>query len=96
MVFQELVPPQAHKIKTRDDLEADLFSTDDNESEGPIIRDNEGEAAEYGVYYDDTEYDYMQHMRDLNGGNGDGQSYFVEAPAKKQGKTNAKIRLQDA
>lgn len=24
---------------------------------------NEGEAAEYGVYFDDTEYDYMQHLR---------------------------------
>ena len=96
MVFQELVPPQAHKVKTRNDLEADLFGADEEANTGPRIRDNEGEAAEYGVYYDDTEYDYMQHMRDLNGGSGNGQSYFVEAPAKKQGKVKAKIRLEDA
>lgn len=41
------------------------------------IRDNEGEAANYGVYYDDTEYDYMQHLRDL--GQGTGDAVFVEA-----------------
>ena len=96
MVFQELAPPQAHKIKTKTDLEADLFGAVDGDSGAPRIRDNEGEAAEYGVFYDDTEYDYMQHMRDLNGGSGDGQSYFVEAPAKKQGKGKTKIKLEDA
>lgn len=26
-------------------------------------RKNEGEAAMYGIYYDDTSYDYMQHLR---------------------------------
>lgn len=96
MIFQELAPSQAHKVKTRKDLEADLFNVDDGETEAPTIRENEGEAAEYGVYFDDTDYDYMQHMRDLNGGNGDGQSYFVEAPIKKQGKGKAKIKLEDA
>ncbi|WFD29471.1 Protein ltv1 [Malassezia sp. CBS 17886] len=29
-------------------------------------RANVGEAAQYGVYYDDTEYDYMQHLRAIN------------------------------
>ena len=96
MVFQELAPAQAHKAKTRDDLEADLFITDNGKRVVPKIRDNEGEAAEYGVYYDDTEYDYMQHMRDLHGGGGDGQSYFVEASLKKQGKGKVKIKLEDA
>ena len=59
------------------------------------VRDNEGEAAEYGIYYDDTDYDYMQHMRDLNGGDGSGESYFVEAPTKVQ-KGKDKISLEDA
>ena len=27
------------------------------------MRENEGEAAEYGIFFDDTEYDYMQHLR---------------------------------
>ncbi|BFZ53036.1 Protein ltv1 [Savitreella phatthalungensis] len=30
-------------------------------------RANVGEAAEYGIYYDDTEYDYMQHLRPTGG-----------------------------
>ncbi|PHH64988.1 hypothetical protein CDD81_3625 [Ophiocordyceps australis] len=41
------------------------------------IRVNEGEAASYGVYFDDSEYDYMQHLRDL--GQAGGQVVFVEA-----------------
>lgn len=95
-MFQELVPSQAHKIKSRRDLEADLLRDEDNNGGELRIRDNEGEAAEFGIYYDDTEYDYMQHMRDLNGGTGNGQSYFVEAPTRKQGKGKAKMRLEDA
>lgn len=63
------------KIKHRGDLES--------EYEGKVRR-NEGEAANYGIYYDDTEYDYMQHMKDL--GQGGGESYFLEAPSAKKGK----------
>lgn len=58
------------------------------------VRHNEGEAANYGVYYDDTKYDYMQHLREL--GTGGGDSYFVEAKAEKgKGKTKA-MKLEDA
>ncbi|KAF2750356.1 low-temperature viability protein-like protein ltv1 [Sporormia fimetaria CBS 119925] len=65
------------KIKSRGDLESEFG--------GSRIRRNEGEAANYGIYYDDSEYDYMQHMKDL--GSGGGESYFLEAPAvKKKGK----------
>ena len=93
MVFQELAPSQAHKIKSRRDLESELFGHEHVEGGAPKVRENEGEAAEYGIYYDDTEYDYMQHMRDLNGGAGSGECYFVEAPAKKE---KARVRLEDA
>jgi protein LTV1 len=60
------------------------------------MRDNEGEAAEYGIYFDDTKYDYMQHLRDI--GEGGGEVQFVEAaPAKGQGKGKAKaMKLEDA
>ncbi|KAF3137050.1 hypothetical protein TWF569_009330 [Orbilia oligospora] len=44
------------KIKNISDLESEY---------GFSSRANEGEAALYGIYYDDTEYDYMQHMRDI-------------------------------
>lgn len=62
-------------------------------SEAQNLRDNEGEAANHGIYYDDTEYDYMQHMREI--GQGSGDAYFVEAPSKeKKGKN--KQTLEDA
>ncbi|KAH8702527.1 Low temperature viability protein [Talaromyces proteolyticus] len=58
------------------------------------IRKNEGEAANYGIFYDDTKYDYMQHLREL--GTGGGNSYFVEAASKKgKGKEKA-VKLEDA
>lgn len=95
MVFQELAPTQAHKIKNRTQLESELFGHSDRADSSIGIRDNEGEAAEYGVYFDDTEYDYMQHMRDLNVGHG--ESYFIEASAKRKGHdSKGKVRLEDA
>lgn len=70
------------------DLEDDL----DFES----MRDNEGEAAEYGIFYDDTTYDYMQHLREI--GRGAGDSHFIDAvPTKIKGKDKEKpMRLEDA
>ena len=96
MVFQELAPSQAHKIKNRNDLEAELFGPNETNALSGI-RDNEGEAAEQGIYFDDTEYDYMQHIRDFNAGSGNGESYFVEAATKrKDGKGKEKMNLEDA
>ena len=74
----------ASKIKSRGDLESEY---------GDSIRGNEGEAANYGIFYDDSNYDYMQHMRDLNSGSGD--AYFVEAKEEKK-KGKAKFDLADA
>ncbi|KAK5165641.1 hypothetical protein LTR04_001151 [Oleoguttula sp. CCFEE 6159] len=89
MVFAEFSAPNINKpssskkVKERSDLEEEF---------GMSVRQNEGEAANYGVYYDDTEYDYMQHMRDLGAG---GETYFVEASSKqKRGK--GKQKLEDA
>ena len=94
MVFQEVPPGQSHKIKDRSTLETELFGDTEAPSLVPSVRENEGEAAEHGVYFDDTEYDYMQHLRDLNAGDGSSESYLVEAPIKKKGK--GKMRLEDA
>lgn len=58
------------------------------------IRENEGEAANYGIYYDDTEYDYMQHMRDI--GSGSGEAFFVEAKSLKNEKGKQKQSLEEA
>ena len=96
MVFQELAPSQAHKTKNRNDLEAELFGSSESSAIAGV-RENEGEAAEHGVYFDDTEYDYMQHIRDLDSGSGIGESYFVEATTKKNGeKGKGKMNLEEA
>ena len=64
----------------------------ENEFHNDSVRRNEGEAANYGVYYDDSRYDYMQHLREL--GTGGGEAYFVEAkPEKAKGKA---MKLEDA
>ncbi|KAK5052124.1 hypothetical protein LTR84_002928 [Exophiala bonariae] len=62
------------------------------------MRENEGEAAEHGIFFDDTTYDYMQHLRDV--GTGGGEAHFIEAaPASAQGKGKANskpMKLEDA
>ncbi|GAM86843.1 hypothetical protein ANO11243_048630 [Dothideomycetidae sp. 11243] len=95
MVFAEIgsssrqPPGQSKKVKERGDLEEEF---------GMAFRKNEGQAAEYGVFYDDTEYDYMQHLRDLGSGEG-GEVAWVPATAtggKKEKKGKGKQKLEDA
>ncbi|KAL2212170.1 Low temperature viability protein [Sarocladium strictum] len=79
----------ASQIKHLDDLASEFGS------EAAAIRANEGEAASHGVYFDDTEYDYMQHMRDL--GSGAGEVVFIESEATaNKGKGKQKQSLEDA
>lgn len=60
------------------------------------LRANEGEAALYGVHYDDTEYDYMQHLRPIGGSGDDGIiGHLVEAPRRNDGKGKGKARQRD-
>ncbi|KAH9830065.1 low-temperature viability protein ltv1 [Teratosphaeria destructans] len=75
------------KTRRRGDLEEEF---------GLAFRPHEGQAAQHGVFFDDTQYDYMQHMRDLGGGGGGGAVTWVEAsmPQEKRGK--GKLRLEDA
>ncbi|KAL2142075.1 hypothetical protein VTI28DRAFT_1588 [Corynascus sepedonium] len=90
-----LNPTQRANKSSRGKGLSDLAS--DLGSEALSIRDNEGEAANYGVYFDDTEYDYMQHLRDL--GQGSGEAVFVEAnPVGNKGKGKGKQgqSLEDA
>ncbi|KAM3504426.1 hypothetical protein MY11210_008356 [Beauveria gryllotalpidicola] len=79
----------AGKAKNLGDLASELGSDAEH------IRANEGEAANYGVYFDDSEYDYMQHLRDLN--TGGGNVVFVEAKATgNAGKGKQTQSLEDA
>ncbi|KAM4056151.1 low temperature viability protein [Hirsutella rhossiliensis] len=77
------------KVRRLDDLESELGS------DAASIRANEGEAASHGVYFDDTEYDYMQHLRDLNSGGG--EVVFIEAnTSSNKGKGKQKESLEEA
>lgn len=89
MVLNPTPLPNSNKVKKLGDLASELGSDVDQ------IRDNEGEAANHGIYYDDSEYDYMQHMRDL--GAGSGEVHFIEASAtKNKGKASMRPSLEDA
>ncbi|KAK4138748.1 Low temperature viability protein [Trichocladium antarcticum] len=89
MVLNPIQNPGKPKGKDLGDLASELGS------DALDIRDNEGEAANHGVYYDDTEYDYMQHLRDL--GEGAGEAVFVEAKgAADKGKGKQKQSLEAA
>lgn len=90
MILNPTEIPNSNKVKKLDDLASEFGS------DGGRIRANEGEAANHGIYYDDTEYDYMQHMRDI-GGEG-GEAYFVDAPSvqKEKSKGKGKQTLEDA
>ncbi|CAK7244002.1 MAG: Protein ltv1 [Sporothrix thermara] len=73
-----------------DDLASQLGSDVD------AIRANEGEAANFGVFFDDTEYDYMQHLREI--GQSGGEAVFVESTASLNAanKARQKTSLADA
>ncbi|KAK7063815.1 protein LTV1 [Favolaschia claudopus] len=77
------------KGKSRADLEQDsdlqLASTSSP---------NTGEAALYGVYYDDSEYDYMQHLRPVGLQEDGVESVLIEAPTNSNGKGKG-ISLKD-
>ncbi|KAL7797604.1 Low temperature viability protein [Trichoderma ceciliae] len=89
MVLKPVQPKPGSKVKHLDDLASELGS------DAAHIRANEGEAANYGVYFDDTEYDYMQHLRDLNSGSGN--VVFVESSAAgNKGKGKSKQSLEEA
>lgn len=55
---------------------------------------NVGEANLYGIYYDDTEYDYMQHLRPVGVQEDGVESILIEAPVipKRQQKSLLKPR----
>ncbi|KAH9929688.1 Low temperature viability protein-domain-containing protein [Fomitopsis serialis] len=79
------------KGKSRADLEKFLSPSElahDKE------RANIGEAALYGVYFDDTEYDYMKHMRPVGVQEAGVDSVLVEAPVKTKGKGKSKDPIE--
>ncbi|KAF9654153.1 LTV-domain-containing protein [Thelephora ganbajun] len=67
---------------------------------GPGGRTNIGEAVNYGIFFDDTEYDYMQHLKPVRLQEGGVESTLIEAPSVQEGKgkvrkSRAPIQLVD-
>ncbi|KAG7745799.1 hypothetical protein KL912_004952 [Ogataea haglerorum] len=62
-----LVPIEKRKRNARERLETkqDLQKELDSQIAQGEIRKNEGEAALYGITYDDSQYDYMQHLKPI-------------------------------
>lgn len=97
MVFAEMSTANANavkkKVKRREELEAEFSEQ---------VRENEGEAANHGIYFDDSSYDYMQHMREIGGaaasGGGGGEAYYIEAATTDKGKEKGKgkVGLEEA
>jgi len=53
---------------------------------------NIGEAALYGIHYDDTEYDYMQHLRTVGAQDDGVESIMIEAPIMKNNRGKGIIK----
>ncbi|KAG9035573.1 hypothetical protein FRB95_011117 [Tulasnella sp. JGI-2019a] len=81
---QILKPLESRKGKTRADLETVLNPTE--LAEELKKRPNLGEASVHGVYFDDTKYDYMQHLRTVGEKEDNWDTFLVEMPGKKKQK----------
>jgi hypothetical protein len=66
--------------KSRADLETSLSPSDLALDSGPSTIE---EASLYGVYFDDTEYDYMQHLRPVGMREDGFESVLLEAPKRR-------------
>lgn len=75
------------KGKSRAELERALSPSD---LAHDATRANIGEASLYGVYFDDTDYDYMQHLRTAGLQEDGVESILIEAPSKPKGNSKAK------
>ncbi|KDQ63030.1 hypothetical protein JAAARDRAFT_29021 [Jaapia argillacea MUCL 33604] len=92
-VLKPIERENVKKGKSRADLESDPSLADLTDD---FKRANIGEASAYGVYYDDTEYDYMQHLKPVGLQEDGVDSILLEAPVTKaKGKAKIPIELRD-
>lgn len=74
------------KGKSRADLETLLAPEELDASR------NVGEASLYGIYFDDTEYDYMRHLRAVGIQEDGVESVLIEAPLSSKPKSKAQSK----
>ncbi|CAG8647246.1 14185_t:CDS:10 [Funneliformis caledonium] len=71
----------------------DIDDIDDQQRKDEI-ESRVGKAALYGIQFDDTEYDYLQHLKPI--GENEGGAIFIEAPKreKREKKKGGNIELK--
>ncbi|KAH3679909.1 hypothetical protein WICMUC_000652 [Wickerhamomyces mucosus] len=84
-VLVEVTNPNNRKIKTKTQLEKELGDELNN------IRGNEGEAAVYGITFDDSKYDYMQHLRPI----GNADAVFIPKKGTEKAEKTKGIQFKD-
>lgn len=83
---ESAVPTEA-KIFTSAELQ-ERFTAGEIKS----MRENEGLAAQYGIFFDDSKYDYMQHLKPIGKAS---DAVFIEAAAEKPAKKNIEDLIKD-
>lgn len=89
-IFTEVSGPSLRSYRSKTQNRESLEKNYDFANE---VRQNEGEAAEYGIFFDDSSYDYMQHLRQWKDPSAGGVT--IEA-AKDRSDNKGKRRLLDA
>ncbi|KAL0135172.1 Low temperature viability protein-domain-containing protein [Mucor lusitanicus] len=77
-VLQEVLPINQMKHKSQEEIER--VKAKPQKLTQDEIDQRIGQAAQYGIFFDDGEYDYTQHLKPIGGTD----SVFLEAPAKKE------------
>ncbi|KAJ7044933.1 Low temperature viability protein-domain-containing protein [Mycena alexandri] len=85
---QHVLKPIERKGKSRAELEEII-------PESERAATSVGEAALYGVYYDDSEYNYMQHLRQVGVQEDGVESVLVEAPSVSKKAKGKGVVLKD-
>ncbi|RLV89631.1 Protein LTV1 [Spathaspora sp. JA1] len=85
-----LVPATSSKT-TPSDSKKKIYTPNELKEKLGEIRENEGLAAQYGIFYDDSKYDYMQHLKPM-GETQDG--VFVGVNEENKGKTKIEDLFQ--
>lgn len=78
---------EERKIYSAAELEKQL-----TKEELAAIRGNEGLAAQYGIFFDDSNYDYMQHLKPM----GNTDSVFIAKEEKPEPKKNIEALFKEA
>ncbi|KAK6461336.1 putative low-temperature viability protein [Scheffersomyces coipomensis] len=85
-----LVPVSQKQASQKSSYTAQDLKSKLTKEELDTVRENEGLAAQYGIFFDDSKYDYMQHLKPI----GESQD-AVFISAKDQVQSKPKTNIED-